>query len=177
MYELFPVLKEMENRRRGGLSGGQQQQLAIGRALVIELRLLILDEPGESIQPNIVAQIGKVIRRLIKEDGLTFSWLSRSCRLRGSMRIGLRLWIGGGGLPMGELVSCLMNLSRSIIRYNDLQSRHPNLKLVLVEAGGDNFSDTFNAERSDLTLYRIDVSAVGTARQSPSWQARAITSF
>ena len=71
IYELFPVLKEMKHRRGGDLSGGQQQQLAIGRALVIEPRLLILDEPGEGIQPNIVAQIGEVIRRLMAEDGLT----------------------------------------------------------------------------------------------------------
>ena len=71
VYELFPVLKEMKNRRGGDLSGGQQQQLAIGRTLVIEPKLLILDEPGEGIQPNIVAQIGQVIRQLINEDGLT----------------------------------------------------------------------------------------------------------
>lgn len=71
VYELFPVLKEMKHRRGGDLSGGQQQQLAIGRALVIEPKLLILDEPGEGIQPNIVAQIGQVIRKLINEDGLT----------------------------------------------------------------------------------------------------------
>ncbi|MGY4879168.1 urea ABC transporter ATP-binding subunit UrtE [Vreelandella aquamarina] len=71
IYELFPVLKEMKHRRGGDLSGGQQQQLAIGRALVIEPKLLILDEPGEGIQPNIVTQIGQVIRQLIKEDGLT----------------------------------------------------------------------------------------------------------
>jgi len=71
IYELFPVLKEMKHRRGGDLSGGQQQQLAIGRALVIEPRLLILDEPGEGIQPNIVAQIGEVIRTLIEQDGLT----------------------------------------------------------------------------------------------------------
>ncbi|MDX1801416.1 MAG: urea ABC transporter ATP-binding subunit UrtE [Marinobacter sp.] len=71
IYQLFPVLREMGQRRGGDLSGGQQQQLAIGRALVIEPQLLILDEPGEGIQPNIVAQIGEVIRRLIEEDGLT----------------------------------------------------------------------------------------------------------
>lgn len=71
IFELFPVLKEMKHRRGGDLSGGQQQQLAIGRALVIEPKLLILDEPGEGIQPNIVAQIGQVIRQLIAEDGLT----------------------------------------------------------------------------------------------------------
>ncbi|MGM8850220.1 urea ABC transporter ATP-binding subunit UrtE [Salinicola halophyticus] len=71
IYELFPVLEEMRYRRGGDLSGGQQQQLAIGRALVLDTRLLILDEPGEGIQPNIVAQIGEVIRRLNREDGLT----------------------------------------------------------------------------------------------------------
>ncbi|OLO07344.1 urea ABC transporter ATP-binding subunit UrtE [Salinicola sp. MH3R3-1] len=71
IYELFPVLEEMRYRRGGDLSGGQQQQLAIGRALVLDPRLLILDEPGEGIQPNIVAQIGEVIRRLNREDGLT----------------------------------------------------------------------------------------------------------
>ncbi|MEQ6917254.1 urea ABC transporter ATP-binding subunit UrtE [Halomonas aquatica] len=71
VYELFPVLEEMKHRRGGDLSGGQQQQLAIGRALVLEPRLLILDEPGEGIQPNIVTQIGEVIRRLMREDGLS----------------------------------------------------------------------------------------------------------
>lgn len=71
VFELFPVLEEMQHRRGGDLSGGQQQQLAIGRALVLEPRLLILDEPGEGIQPNIVTLIGEVIRKLIAEDGLT----------------------------------------------------------------------------------------------------------
>ncbi|MGB5276277.1 MAG: urea ABC transporter ATP-binding subunit UrtE [Gammaproteobacteria bacterium] len=71
IYELFPVLKEMQNRHGGDLSGGQQQQLAIGRALVIDPKLLILDEPTEGIQPNIVAEIGDVIRRLNHEIGMT----------------------------------------------------------------------------------------------------------
>jgi len=70
IYELFPVLKDMLHRRGGDLSGGQQQQLAIGRALVLDPSVLILDEPNEGIQPNIVTQIGEVIQKLISE-GMT----------------------------------------------------------------------------------------------------------
>ena len=69
--ELFPVLKQMLNRRGGDLSGGQQQQLAIGRALVLDPKLLILDEPTEGIQPNIVHEIGDIIRKLNQDIGLT----------------------------------------------------------------------------------------------------------
>jgi len=71
IYEMFPVLKEMLGRRGGDLSGGQQQQLAIGRALVLDPTMLILDEPTEGIQPNIVQEIGDIINRLNKETGLT----------------------------------------------------------------------------------------------------------
>ena len=71
IFELFPVLKEMISRRGGDLSGGQQQQLAIGRALVIDPKILILDEPTEGIQPNIVQQIGDIITKLSSEMGIT----------------------------------------------------------------------------------------------------------
>ncbi len=70
LYELFPVLKEMKHRRGGDLSGGQQQQLAIARALASEPRVLILDEPTEGIQPSIIKDIGKVIRKLADEGNM-----------------------------------------------------------------------------------------------------------
>jgi urea transport system ATP-binding protein len=70
VFEMFPVLKSMLRRRGGDLSGGQQQQLAMGRALAIDPKLLILDEPTEGIQPNIVSQIADVLSEL-RSQGLT----------------------------------------------------------------------------------------------------------
>jgi urea transport system ATP-binding protein len=71
VFELFPVLKDMLHRRGGDLSGGQQQQLAIGRALVTRPKLLVLDEPTEGIQPSIIKDIGRAIRFLRDTAGIT----------------------------------------------------------------------------------------------------------
>ncbi|HUG73800.1 MAG TPA: urea ABC transporter ATP-binding subunit UrtE [Steroidobacteraceae bacterium] len=98
IYTIFPVLKSMATRRGGDLSGGQQQQLAIGRALVIEPKVLILDEPTEGIQPNIVREIGDVITRLNREQGLTVLLVEQ--KLPFARRIGTQLRI----LDKGRMV-------------------------------------------------------------------------
>ncbi|MFP6855454.1 MAG: urea ABC transporter ATP-binding subunit UrtE [Opitutales bacterium] len=70
IYALFPILWEMRRRRGGDLSGGQQQQLAISRALATNPKILVLDEPTEGIQPNVITEIGKIIRQLVEELNL-----------------------------------------------------------------------------------------------------------
>lgn len=80
IFEMFPILDEFRNRRGGDLSGGQQQQLAIGRALAMEPKILLLDEPTEGIQPNIVQQLETAIRRLNREMGITIVLVEQNTR-------------------------------------------------------------------------------------------------
>jgi len=112
IFELFPVLREMLNRRGGDLSGGQQQQLAIGRALVIEPKVLILDEPNEGIQPNIVKQIGDVILKLNAEEGLTVILIEQ--KLGFARRVGKEFRL----MEKGKIVAAdkMDNLNDELIR-------------------------------------------------------------
>lgn len=112
IYEMFPVLKDMLRRRGGDLSGGQQQQLAIGRALALDPKLLILDEPTEGIQPNIVREIGDVILRLNREENLTVLLVEQ--KLPFARRVGQHFCI----LEKGRAVAAgtMPELSDEIVR-------------------------------------------------------------
>ena len=112
IFDLFPVLKKMLKRRGGDLSGGQQQQLAIGRALVLQPKLLILDEPSEGIQPNIVHEIGDVILRLNKEEGLTVLLVEQ--KLPFARRVAREFSILSNGRPVA--VGRIGELTDEIVR-------------------------------------------------------------
>ena len=112
VYELFPVLRDMLNRRGGDLSGGQQQQLAFGRALAAAPKLLLLDEPTEGIQPNVVSQIGDVVETLRREHGITVLLVEQ--KLPFARRLGTRFAILDRGRvaatgPMSALDSGLVD--------------------------------------------------------------------
>jgi len=100
IFELFPVLKDMLGRRGGDLSGGQQQQLAIGRALVVGPELLILDEPTEGIQPNVVQDIAEIINRLNTEMGMTVLLVEQ--KLPFARKLGKRFTIMDRGRVVAE---------------------------------------------------------------------------
>ena len=112
IFEMFPVLKEMLSRRGGDLSGGQQQQLAIGRALVLDPKLLILDEPTEGIQPNIVSEIGDVIVKLNKEHNITVLIVEQ--KLLFARRVGSRFIVMDRGRI--EVEGEMSELSEDIIQ-------------------------------------------------------------
>lgn len=112
VLELFPVLREMSSRRGGDLSGGQQQQLAIARALVGKPRLLILDEPTEGIQPSMVTQIGDAICKLNREHGLSVLLVEQ--KLAFARRVADRFCI----LEKGRVVSsgAIASLDEELVR-------------------------------------------------------------
>lgn len=103
IYELFPVLKEMLHRRGGDLSGGQQQQLAIGRALVLNPDILILDEPNEGIQPNIVQLIRDVLLKLNKENGMTIILVEQKLPFARAVGENFHLMEKGQVIASGEM--------------------------------------------------------------------------
>lgn len=112
IFELFPVLKTMLHRRGGDLSGGQQQQLAIGRALACDPKLLILDEPTEGIQPNIVSDICEIVMKLNRELGLTVLWVEQKLPI--ARRVGQEFFMMDKGRivahgAMDELDDTLIN--------------------------------------------------------------------
>jgi len=100
IHAMFPVLADMKSRRGGDLSGGQQQQLAIGRALATQPDVLLLDEPTEGIQPNIVAEIGDIIGRLHTELGLSVLLVEQ--KLPFARRVGDRFALMDRGAIVAE---------------------------------------------------------------------------
>ncbi len=115
IYDMFPVLFDMKHRQGGDLSGGQQQQLAIGRALVIDPKLIIFDEPTEGIQPNIVADIANIVRKLNKEIGLTVLLVEQ--KLPFARKMGDRFFIidRGEGKAEGKMTDLDDNLIKKYL--------------------------------------------------------------
>lgn len=115
VYDYFPILKERAHQRGGTFSGGQQQMLAIGRALVGNPVLLLLDEPSEGIQPNIVARIGESLRRLNAEEKLTIIVVEQNVRLLQAAVS--RAYAMDKGRVVGELDEAELSKESELARY------------------------------------------------------------
>jgi urea transport system ATP-binding protein len=113
IFHMFPVLRTMLRRRGGDLSGGQQQQLAVARALVLDPKLLILDEPTEGIQPNIVAAIGDVIQQLTRETTLTVLLVEQKLPFARRVATHLRVLDKGRLVVSGEMAALTDDLVRA----------------------------------------------------------------
>jgi branched-chain amino acid transport system ATP-binding protein len=100
VYELFPVLAQRRRQKAGTMSGGQQQQLAIGRAMIGNPELLLLDEPSEGIQPSIVAEIGRAMKRINRELGTTILFVEQNLDM--IMHVGQRCYVMDKGRIVGE---------------------------------------------------------------------------
>lgn len=112
LYDLFPILGTMSQRRGGDLSGGQQQQLAIARALVLDPQVLLLDEPCEGIQPNLVTEIGNIVQQLNRELGLTVLLVEQ--RLAFARRVANRFALMDRGAKVAE--GAIDDLSESLVQ-------------------------------------------------------------
>jgi urea transport system ATP-binding protein len=95
LFDLFPVLRDMQSRRGGDLSGGQQQQLSIARALILQPRVLLLDEPTEGIQPNVIQQIGDALELLRSQGNMAIVLVEQNADF--AYRLGDRFVVVEGG--------------------------------------------------------------------------------
>ncbi len=114
-YEVFPILRERRRQAAGTLSGGQQQQLAIGRVLVARPRLILLDEPSEGIQPNIVQEIGRVVTALNRRDGTTIVLVEQNIDMIRAMA--QRCYVMDKGRIVAELASTDLDDRETVRRY------------------------------------------------------------
>lgn len=114
-YEVFPILRERRQQAAGTLSGGQQQQLAIGRVLVARPRLILLDEPSEGIQPNIVQEIGRVVTALNRRDGTTIMLVEQNIDMIRAMA--QRCYVMDKGRIVAELASTDLDDRETVRRY------------------------------------------------------------